>query len=242
METTPFTLSTFSEYEAAYKAANENPEKFWENIALRFQWQQKWNKVLEWDFENYNTKWFLNGKLNITENCIDRHLPHKANDTAFIWESNFEDKPNRIITYQNLHDEVCRIANALKQLGVKKGDRVCIYLPMITEAALSSFHQDDCPGKMTWSLMTRFLWVWKATSVLGDIDRDKCVEHRVGGRVSRPRSFFRNFLASPDGSLSGHRLFPFSRREMARFSVRGAGTLPASRGRGVIGRWSTDRR
>lgn len=137
METTPFTLSTFSEYEAAYKAANENPEKFWENIALRFQWQQKWNKVLEWDFENYNTKWFLNGKLNITENCIDRHLPHKANDTAFIWESNFEDKPNRIITYQNLHDEVCRIANALKQLGVKKGDRVCIYLPMIPEAVFS---------------------------------------------------------------------------------------------------------
>ncbi len=137
METIPFTLSTFSEYEAAYKAASENPEKFWEHIAQQFQWQQKWNKLLEWDFKNYNTKWFLNGKLNITENCIDRHLPQKADDTAFIWESNFEDKPNRIITYQNLHDEVCRLANALKQMGVKKGDRVCIYLPMIPEAVFS---------------------------------------------------------------------------------------------------------
>lgn len=137
METTPFTLSTLREYEAAYKSASENPEKFWENIAQHFQWQKKWNQTLEWDFENYNAKWFLNGKLNITENCIDRHLPHKANDIAFIWESNFEDKQNRIISYQNLHDEVCRIANALKQLGVKKGDRVCIYLPMIPEAVFS---------------------------------------------------------------------------------------------------------
>jgi acetyl-CoA synthetase len=137
MKTNSFNMHSFSEYEKAYQAATENPELFWENIAGEFSWQKKWDKVLEWDFVNYNTKWFLNGKLNITENCIDRHLPHKANDTAFIWESNFEDKPNRIITYQNLHDEVCRVANALKQMGVKKGDRVCIYLPMIPEAVFS---------------------------------------------------------------------------------------------------------
>ncbi len=130
-------MHSFSEYEKAYQAATENPELFWENIAGEFSWQKKWDKVLEWNFENYNTKWFLNGKLNITENCIDRHLPQKGNDTAFIWESNFEDKPSRIITYQNLHDEVCRVANALKQMGVKKGHRVCIYLPMIPEAVFS---------------------------------------------------------------------------------------------------------
>jgi len=137
MKTNSFNMHSFSEYEKAYQAATENPELFWENIAGEFSWQKKWDKVLEWNFENYNTKWFLNGKLNITENCIDRHLPQKGNDTAFIWESNFEDKPSRIITYQNLHDEVCRVANALKQMGVKKGHRVCIYLPMIPEAVFS---------------------------------------------------------------------------------------------------------
>jgi acetyl-CoA synthetase len=130
-------ISSFEEYQSEYKRSVEDPEGFWANIAENFTWKKKWDKVLDWDFKNYDVKWFLNGKLNITENCIDRHLPAKANDAAFIWESNFEDKPNRIITYQQLHDEVCKLANALKSLGVVKGDRVCIYMPMIPESVFA---------------------------------------------------------------------------------------------------------
>lgn len=132
-----FRIQSFAEYEQAYKSSVENPEKFWSDVALNFNWKKKWDTVLEWDFKDYDVKWFKNAQLNITENCIDRHLPHKANDVAFIWESNFEDKPNRTITYQQLHDEVCRLANVLKNLGVGKGDRVSIYLPMIPEAVFA---------------------------------------------------------------------------------------------------------
>jgi len=132
-----FNISSLEEYNLAYKKSVEQPEEFWAGIADNFQWRKKWNKVVDWSFADYHVKWFDGATLNITENCIDRHLPEKANDTAFIWESNFMDKPNRVITYQNLHDEVCRVANTLKRLGVKKGDRVCIYLPMIPEAVFS---------------------------------------------------------------------------------------------------------
>jgi acetyl-CoA synthetase len=130
-------ISSIEEYNSEYKRSVEHPEEFWANVAENFSWKKKWNSVLKWDFKNYDVKWFLNGKLNITENCIDRHLPEKANDIAFIWESNFEDKPNRTITYQQLHDEVCRLANTLKGLGVTKGDRVCIYMPMIPESVFA---------------------------------------------------------------------------------------------------------
>lgn len=130
-------IKTFADYQNEYKQSVENPEAFWEEKASHFTWRKKWDKVLNWNFKDYDVEWFLNGKLNITENCIDRHLPTKGNETAFVWESNFEDKPNRVITYQQLHDEVCRLANVLKSFGVKKGDRVCIYLPMIPEAVFS---------------------------------------------------------------------------------------------------------
>ncbi|MBK6522312.1 MAG: acetate--CoA ligase [Bacteroidia bacterium] len=130
-------IHSFEEYEIAYKKSVEQPETFWGDIAENFTWHKKWDKVIDWDFKDYNVKWFDGASLNITENCIDRHLPSKAKDAAFIWESNFEDKPSRTITYQQLHDEVCKTANALKYLGVKKGDRVCIYLPMIPEAVYS---------------------------------------------------------------------------------------------------------
>ncbi|MFO0357996.1 MAG: acetate--CoA ligase [Sphingobacteriaceae bacterium] len=129
-----FRINSLQEYKEAYQKSVEQPEQFWNDIAENFNWRSKWNKVVDWNFADYNVKWFEGATLNITENCIDRHLPAKAKDTAFIWESNFDDRPNRIITYQQLHDEVCRVANTLKQLGVKKGDRVCIYLPMIPEA------------------------------------------------------------------------------------------------------------
>ncbi len=127
-------IRSLQEYQEAYKKSVEDPEGFWNDIAQNFTWYNKWHKVVDWDFKDYKVKWFEGASLNITENCIDRHLPHKANDTAFIWESNFDDNQNRIITYQQLHDEVCRVANTLKKMGVIKGDRVCIYLPMIPEA------------------------------------------------------------------------------------------------------------
>jgi acetyl-CoA synthetase len=130
-------LKTFEEYKTAYKKSIDSPEQFWAEIAENFTWQKKWDNVLDWNFEEPNIKWFLNAKFNITENAIDRHLPDKANKTAFIWEPNSVDAKHRVITYQNLHDEVCKVANVLKSLGVKKGDRVCIYMPMIPETVFA---------------------------------------------------------------------------------------------------------
>lgn len=130
-------ITSFEQYHRDYKKSVENPEAFWENIANEFTWKQKWTKTLEWNFDSPNVKWFINGKFNITENAIDRHLATKANQTAFIWEPNAVDGTHRIITYQNLHDEVCKVANTLKSLGIKKGDRVCIYMPMIPETVFA---------------------------------------------------------------------------------------------------------
>lgn len=130
-------IATYEEYKQNYKKSIEDPEKFWEEVAEKFSWKKKWDKTLEWNFEEPDVKWFINGKFNITENAIDRHLPAKANKTAFICEPNAMDGKQRTITYQNLHDEVCKVANTLKSLGVKKGDRVCIYMPMIPETVFA---------------------------------------------------------------------------------------------------------
>src|SRR5690606_3194245 len=123
------------DYEKIYKRSIESPEEFWAEVADEFMWRRKWSKVLEWDFSKPEVKWFIGGKLNITENCIDRHLPRRANQTAIIWEPNNPKSESRNITYQQLHDEVCKAANMLRSLGVKRGDRVCIYLPMVPELA-----------------------------------------------------------------------------------------------------------
>jgi acetyl-CoA synthetase len=128
-------ITTFDEYQEHYKKSVENPEAFWEEVATNFLWRKKWNKVLEWDFHKPEVKWFVGGKLNITENCIDRHLPARANQTAIIWEPNDPKDEAKKITYQTLHDEVCRVANMLKANGIQKGDRVCIYMPMVPELA-----------------------------------------------------------------------------------------------------------
>ncbi len=127
-------IKTLEEYTTAYKKSVEDPEGFWNEVASEFLWQKKWDKVLDWNFKEPNVKWFINGKLNITENCIDRHLEKNANKIAFIWEPNEPGDKNRIITYKELSEEVNRLANVLKGFEVKKGDRVCIYLPMIPEA------------------------------------------------------------------------------------------------------------
>jgi acetyl-CoA synthetase len=130
-------ITSFEQYEEVYKKSVENPELFWSEIAETFQWRKKWDKVLEWNFKEPNVKWFLNGKLNITENCLDRHAASNPNKPAIIWESNEIDVPNRIITYKELLNEVCRFANVLQNNGISKGDRVCLYIPMIPELAIA---------------------------------------------------------------------------------------------------------
>lgn len=127
-------ITSLSDYQSAYKRSVEQPEDFWADIAANFTWRKKWSKVLDWNFSEPSVKWFIDGKLNITENCIDRHLPARANETAFYFEPNNPKGKSEQITYRTLHDEVCRLANVLKSFGVKKGDRVCIYLPMIPQA------------------------------------------------------------------------------------------------------------
>ncbi len=128
-------ISSFPAYQKQYKTSVENPEAFWEQVANNFVWRKKWNKVLEWDFHKPEVKWFIGGKLNITENCIDRHLPSRANQVAIIWEPNDPKDEAKKITYQTLYHEVCKVANMLKANGIKKGDRVCIYMPMVPELA-----------------------------------------------------------------------------------------------------------
>lgn len=128
-------ITDIASYQQSYQESIDNPESFWSSIAEDFTWKRKWTKVLEWDFHKPEVKWFVGGKLNIAENCIDRHLPKRANQVAIIWEPNDTKEASRNITYQELYDNVCRVANMLKAQGVKKGDRVCIYLPMVPEVA-----------------------------------------------------------------------------------------------------------
>lgn len=130
-------LSSLEEYKNEYKRSIENPEQFWADIASDFSWKKKWDKVLEWNFAEPNVKWFLNGKLNITENCLDRHLEKNGDKTAIVWEPNESTDKEIRITYKELHSKVCRFANVLKNNGIVKGDRVCIYMPMIPELAVA---------------------------------------------------------------------------------------------------------
>jgi len=116
----------------------EDPESFWADVAQEFIWKKPWKKVLEWDFNNeYNVKWFKGGKLNITENCLDRHAEHKPNQPAIIWEPNDPEDEPIVLTYKVLFNRVCSFANVLKKNGVEKGDRVCIYMPMVPELAIA---------------------------------------------------------------------------------------------------------
>ncbi len=129
-------IKTLAQYKEAYQNSVENPEAFWAEQAETFTWKKQWDKTLEWDFKTPDIKWFKGGKLNITENCLDRHLETRGDQTAILWEPN--NPANDVIsyTYKELHAEVCRAANALKSLGIKKGDRVCFYMPMVTELAI----------------------------------------------------------------------------------------------------------
>ena len=129
-------LRTFSDYEKAYAASINEPIKFWEEIAAAFSWQEPWHKTLEWEFATPTVKWFQGGRLNITENCLDRHLKTHGEDIALLWEPNDPKEQEVRLTYKELHSEVCRFANVLKAKGVKKGDRVAVYMPMIPELTI----------------------------------------------------------------------------------------------------------
>lgn len=131
-------IKHLEEYYQVYRKSVRNPEAFWEEIAEEhFVWRKKWDNVLNWDFSKPEIKWFEGAKLNITENCLDRHLPTRGNKTAILFEPNDPKEEAEHITYRQLHERVCRMANVLKDHGIKKGDRVCIYLPMIPELAIS---------------------------------------------------------------------------------------------------------
>lgn len=130
-------IRTFDEYQTAYQKSVDDPESFWAEIAQEFQWRKPWTKTLQWNFTEPNVKWFIGGKLNITENCLDRHLVTRGDQPAIIWEPNDPNEPGVTLTYRMLHDQVCRFANVLKRNGVVKGDRVCIYMPMVPELAIA---------------------------------------------------------------------------------------------------------
>ncbi|WP_089382903.1 acetate--CoA ligase [Lutibacter agarilyticus] len=130
-------VDSFIKYYKSYQHSVNDPEGFWAQIAETFTWRKKWDKVVEFDWETPKFEWFKGAKLNITENCLDRHLDQRGNDMAIIWEPNDPNEANRTFTYKELHSEVSRFANVLKNNNVQKGDRVCVYMPMVPELAIA---------------------------------------------------------------------------------------------------------
>ena len=132
----PYQITSLEAYKEAYQQSIDNPEAFWGEVAEHFTWKKKWDSVLEWNFTEPNVKWFSGAKLNITENCLDRHIKEYGNSPALIWEPNDPTEKNRLLTYSKLLERVCQFGQVLKNNGVKKGDRVCIYMGMIPELAV----------------------------------------------------------------------------------------------------------
>lgn len=131
-------IKSFGQYQKTYKRSVEDPEGFWAEQADKFVWHKKWDKVVDWDFNDYYAKWFSGGQLNITENALDRHLEKNGDKPAIIWEPNDPNDPGQTLTYRQLHAKVCQFANVLKNNGVQTGDRVCLYMPMIPELAIAT--------------------------------------------------------------------------------------------------------
>jgi len=131
----PYQITSIEQYQKEYQRSINNPEEFWGEVAQNFVWRKKWDSVLNWNFKEPKIEWFKGGKLNITENCIDRFLPTMADKPAIIWEPNNPEDRVRVVTYARLHKRVCQVAQMLKNNGVKKGDRVCIYMGMVPELA-----------------------------------------------------------------------------------------------------------
>lgn len=130
-------ITSFTDYENQYKKSVETPEIFWAEQANEFVWKKKWDTLLKWNFKEPNVEWFIGGKLNITENCLDRHLSTRGDQVAFYWEPNDPAEKALQLTYRELHEEVCKFANVLKSNGAKKGDRICIYMPMVVELTIA---------------------------------------------------------------------------------------------------------
>ncbi len=130
-------IKSFEEYQEKYAQSVSNPDAFWNDVANQFSWSNKWSKVCDWNFTKPDVKWFVNARLNITENVLDRHLETRGKKTALIWEPNHPKEVEKKYTYLELYEAVCQCANGLKQLGVQKGDRVCIYMPMIPELTIT---------------------------------------------------------------------------------------------------------
>ena len=130
-------INSFKEYKEEYKKSIQNPELFWAKKAKQFCWQKKWDTVLKWDFKKPEIKWFEGGKLNITNNCLDRHLKNYANKTAIKWIPNNPVEETINISYSQLHRQVCKFSNVLKKNNIKVGDRICIYMPMVPEIVVA---------------------------------------------------------------------------------------------------------
>lgn len=133
----PYQIKTAEQYRQAYLDSEKDPEAFWGSIAENFTWRKKWDRVLEWNFKEPKINWFLGGKMNITENCLDRHIATLGNAPAIIWEPNDPEEHHRVLTYKELLFKVKQFSNVLKNNGVKKGDRVCIYMGMIPELSIA---------------------------------------------------------------------------------------------------------
>ncbi|HJU45151.1 MAG TPA: acetate--CoA ligase [Chitinophagaceae bacterium] len=133
----PYQIRSIEQYHEEYQRSVDQPEAFWSSVATHFTWKKKWDKILEWNFKEPKVKWFEGAQLNITENCLDRHLDKNGDTPAIIWEPNDPKESNRTLTYKELHEQVCRCANVLKNNGLKKGDRVCIYMGMVPELAIA---------------------------------------------------------------------------------------------------------
>lgn len=130
-------IKSLEQYQEVYARSVAEPEAFWAEQASTFLWRKPWRKVLNWNFREPDVNWFVGARLNITENCLDRHLETKAKQVALIWEPNDPKQKAKKITYKQLYQQVCQFANALKDQGVKKGDRVCIYMPMTPELTVA---------------------------------------------------------------------------------------------------------
>jgi acetyl-CoA synthetase len=130
-------LHTLSGYFHEYQKSVAQPEEFWARIADSFHWKKRWSKVLEWNFETPEVQWFVDGKLNLTENIFEKNLYTLGDRPAIIWEPNEPGEAGRTLTYRQLFEEVCRFANTLLSKGIGKGDRVIIYMPMVPEAAIA---------------------------------------------------------------------------------------------------------
>lgn len=130
-------IQSKAEYDEIYRHSIDQPDKFWGAVAEKFSWQKKWDNVLKADFKKPEIEWFSGGQLNITENCLDRHLAKQGDKNAILWEPNNPHEEPRHITYKELHEKVSQFSNVLKNNGVKKGDRVCLYMPMIPELTIA---------------------------------------------------------------------------------------------------------